>query len=215
MNTLSQCSVCSCKSVYEGTKHLFVIAQYGISIKGHVLCRLLIFFFQKKIFRPTDSLRLPHNKRAESCYLSVMKDKADWSRNKMVLLHPSQPFKGDSCRSALLPFRPVLTMPFLCLAYIHKLQHTEEFLQKHAGPVSWLTLTRLWNWWELFPCLLSTFCLGPERDPPSLSDAHTHRDDWGISWCVRNTVCTCARAYTRANVWHKLLTQIVLARCPH
>lgn len=48
-----------------------------------------------------------------------------------------------------------------------------------------------------FPCVLSTFCLGPERDPPPPSNARINTDDWGISWCVVNTVymhtriCTC------------------------
>lgn len=62
-----------------------------------------------------------------------------------------------------------------------------------------------------FPCVLSTFCLSPERDPPPSSDAHINRDDWGISWYVMNSVCICAHVYACAYEWHKLP---LLCECP-
>lgn len=85
-----------------------MIAQFAVSIKGHVLCRALTFIFppEKRStgvgLRPTDSLHLTYNKRAESCYSSVMDDKADWSRNKMVLFGPDSTFQRWPMRVSLI-----------------------------------------------------------------------------------------------------------------
>lgn len=61
-------------ATYEGNQHLFVIPQSGFPIK----CSLQAFFRERSTglgFRAADSLHLPQNKMAESCYLRVVKDK--------------------------------------------------------------------------------------------------------------------------------------------
>lgn len=71
--------------------------------------------------------------------------------------------------------------------------HTEDFLQRHAGPVSRLPLTWLWIWW-CFSLRSFKFSSLPERDPPPLTDAHINREDWGdFLMCARVRVRLCAR----------------------
>lgn len=210
MNTLSQCSVFSCKSVYEGSKHLFVIAQHGVS--KNMFSAGFWFFLSEKNLQDWNWDQLIGyvwlTTKEQNHFISVSwRTKPTGLEMRWSFYVPVQPFKDG--RLALLPFRPVLAMSFLSLAYIHKLQHTEEFPRKHAGPVSWLTLTWLWNLWELFPCALSTLCLSPERDPFPLSGTHIHRQLGDFLMCDEHCVYMCPCIYTC-----EYMTQNADTNCP-
>lgn len=97
MNTISQCSMCSEHAWKEQTS----VCDCTVWCFNQGTCSLqaldFFFFFRKRStglgFRPTDSLHLPESCLAESSSLSVMKDKADWSKKKMVLLSPNSTFQ--------------------------------------------------------------------------------------------------------------------------
>lgn len=175
MNTLSQCRVRSCKSIYERNKTSVCDCTVWRFSQRTCSLQAFDFPFQKKAYRRwgLDQLIVyvclltkgQNHVIQVSCRTKLTGLELRWAFSV-----PTEPSRGNSSGPPWLPFR---TMSSLSLAYIHKLQHTEEFLQKHAGPVSWLTLAHLWNRWALSPRMLSTFCLTPERDPPSQQRSYT------------------------------------------
>lgn len=207
--------------MYEGTKHLFVIALYGISITRPVLCRIFLvclFFFvflPRKIstglgFRPTDSWHLPYNIRAEPCYLSDMKDKADWSRNKMVLLCPNLTCQRWHVQVGLITIQAssnhVLPKPGL---YSQAATHW-GISSEACWPSFMAHFDMALELMRAFSLRAFNF-LSQSRERSSFSQWCSYTQRWlgDFLMCAEHCVYMCPCLYTCA-----CMTQTVLARCP-